>query len=134
MGKVKNEAMGRAEMMLMGMCIPTNNDEVQFMTDYILTVLGVKEQYEKLDVLKDCICQFNENKVTYMTTCRVMDMPCIVYCLETEDAPKPFEEDYGSGYPAAFCYVFNTVDHEMCSEFGDCFFEKRADGHYHRVS
>lgn len=134
MGKVKNEAMGRAEMMLMGMCIPTNNDEVQFMTDYILTVLGVKEQYEKLDVLKDCICQFNENKVTYMTTCRVMDMPCIVYCLETEDSPPPFEEDYGSGYPAAFCYVFNTVDHEMCSEFGDCFFEKRADGHYHRVS
>lgn len=134
MGKVKNEAMGRAEMMLMGMCIPTNNDEVQFMTDYILTVLGVKEQYEELNVLKDCINQFHENKVTYMTTCRVMDMPCIVYCLETEDAPPPFEEDYGSGYPAAFCYVFNTVDHEMCSEFGDCFFEKRADGHYHRVS
>ena len=134
MGKVKNEAMGRAEMMMMGMCIPTNNDEVQFMTDYIMEVLGFKLNFENLDVLKDCICKYNENKVTYMTTCRTAGMPCIVFCLEAEDAPPPFEEDYGTGTPAAFCYVLNMVDHEMCSEFGDCFFEKRADGHYHRVS
>ena len=58
------------------------------------------------------------------------------YCAsddEEEQYPAPFEEDYGSGYPSAFCYVFNT-ENDWCSEFGDCFFEKRADGFYHRVS
>lgn len=134
MGKVKNEAMGRAEMMMMGMCIPVNNEEVQFMTEYILGVLGCAEQFKDVDFFKDRICQYGENKVTYMTTCKCLDMPCVVFCLENEDSPKPFEEDYGSGYPAAFCYVLNTVDDNMCSEFGDCFFEKRPDGHYHRVS
>ena len=66
----------------------------------------------------------------------MLGMPCIVYCIDPQDGetPKPFEEDYGSGYPCSFTYVFNTTDHEMCSEFGDAFFEKQADGYYHRVS
>ena len=68
-----------------------------------------------------------------------MDMKCITYLLastsddEEESYPAPFETDYGTGYPCAFCYVFNT-ESDWCSEFGDCFFEKRADGFYHRAS
>ena len=43
MSKVKREAEARAEVMMMGLTVPVNDNEVQFMTDYIKTVLGVRE-------------------------------------------------------------------------------------------
>lgn len=46
MSKVKREAEARAEVMMMGLTVPVNDNEVQFMTDYIKTVLG----YENLEV------------------------------------------------------------------------------------
>lgn len=145
MGKVKRAAEDKAELAMMGKFVSVESEEeVNFITNYILTALDKEELFRKFDSYDDHtgginiyseIQRFNKtNKVTYMGTNRVLDMPCIVYCLEVEDAPKPFEEDYGTGNPAAFCYVFNLVDHDMCSEFGDCFFEKRVDGYFHRVS
>lgn len=138
MGKMKQMMEDKSELALMGKFVSVENeDEVRFITNYILTVLEKDEQFKDLDIYKDCLHRYNDtNKVTNIGTCRVMGMPCIVYCIDPQDGetPKPFEEDYGTGNPCAFCYVFNTTDHEMCSEFGDCFFEKQADNYYHRVS
>lgn len=128
MGKMKQMMEDKSELALMGKFMSVENeDEVRFITNYILTVLGKDEQFKDLDIYKDCLHRYNDtNKVTNIGTCRVMGMPCIVYCIDPQDGetPKPFEEDYGTGNPCAFCYVFNTTDHEMCSEFGDCFFEE----------
>lgn len=137
MGKMKQMMEDKSELALMGKFVPVENeDEVRFITDYILNVLDA-ERLRNMDIYKECLHRYSDtNKVTNIGTCRVMGMPCIVYCIDPQDGetPKPFEEDYGTGSPCAFCYVLNTEAHEMCSEFGDCFFEKRADGYYHRVS
>ena len=138
MGKVKQEAETRCELALMGKVVPVNsNDEVQFMTEYILSAMGHDEPLIE-DFVSKTINYYGQNNVKYLVCNTVMDMKCITYLLESasdggEQYPAPFEEDYGTGYPCAFCYVFNT-DVDWCSEFGDCFFEKRADGFYHRVS
>lgn len=138
MGAIKRRMEDLSELALMGKFVPVENeDEVRFITNYILTVLGKDEEFKDLDIYKDYLHRYNDtNKVTNIGTCRVEGMLCIVYCIDCQDCeiPKPFEEDYGSGFPASFCYVFNMDAHDMCSEFGDCFFEKRADGYYHRVS
>lgn len=140
MSKIKSEMATRCELAMMGKVIPVNdNSEVQAMTEYIMTV--VKGDANNLvDILENAICKYNDNKVKYLVVNTVHGMPCITYLLasgvdkEDEDYyPAPFEEDYGSGYPASFCYVFN-LESDWCSEFGDCFFEKKADGYYHRVS
>ena len=142
MSKVKNEMATRCELAMMGKVIPVNdNSEVQAMTEYIATVLKGEQYASKLvDILKNAICKYQNNKVKYLVVNTVMDMPCITYLLDSgvdkdhEDYyPAPFEEDYGTGYPCAFCYVFN-LENDWCSEFGDCFFEKREDGYYHRAS
>lgn len=131
----------RCELAMMGKVIPVNdNSEVQAMTEYILTVIN-GDASNLVDILENAICRYQDNKVKYLVVNTVMDMPCITYLLDSgvedpEDEnwyPAPFEEDYGSGYPCAFCYVFNLAS-DWCSEFGDCFFEKRADGYYHRAS
>lgn len=139
MSKVKDEMATRCELALMGKVVEVHgNSEVQAMTDYILSAMGKFEQYKDLDIIQHRICKYNEtNEVKYLVCNTVMgSMKCITYLIDTheEDEPKPFETDYGTGSPCSFCYVFNTDDDEMCSEFGDCFFQKRADNFYHRVS
>lgn len=142
MSKMKSEMATRCELAMMGKVIPVNdNSEVQAMTEYIArTIKGEQYANNLVDILENAICKYQDNKVKHLVCVTVMDMPCITYLLDSgvdkdhEDYyPAPFEEDYGSGYPASFCYVFN-LDSDLCSEFGDCFFEKRADGYYHRVS
>ena len=140
--KIKSEMATRCELAMMGKVVPVNdNSEVQAMTEYITTVIRGEEYSSKLvDILENAINRFYENKVKYLVVNTVMDMPCITYLLDSgvdkdhEDYyPAPFEEDYGTGCPASFCYVFN-LDCDWCSEFGDCFFEKKSDGYYHRAS
>ena len=135
MSKIKNEMATRCELALMGKVVPCTNDEVQAMTEYIFSAMG-KDPSKLVDIVKCTIQKYSKkNEVKYLVCNTVMDMQCITYLIDTneEGEPAPFEEDYGSGYPASFCFVFNT-ENDWCSEFGDCFFEKRADGYYHRVS
>lgn len=140
--KIKSEMATRCELAMMGKVIPVNdNSEVQAMTEYIVQVIKGEDQANKLvDILKNAINRYQENEVKYLVVNTVMDMPCISYLLDSglptghEDYyPSPFETDYGTGYPVAFCYVFN-LESDWCSEFGDAFFEKKADGYFHRVS
>ena len=140
MGKVKAEMMTRCELALMGKVVPiNNNDEVQVMTEYIVgAIKNVEEVRGLVDIVKESINRYQENEVKYLVTNQVMGMPCITYLLDSgvsedhEDYyPAPFVEDYGTGYPCAFCYVFN-LESDWCSEFGDVFFEKKSDGYYHR--
>ena len=140
MSKVFNEMATRCELAMMGKVVPVNdNSEVQMMTEYIVKVLR-GEELEVVDILKNAINRYHDNKVKYLVCNTIMGMPCITYLLDSgvdeEDEnyyPAPFATDYGSGYPCAFCYVFN-LESDWCSEFGDCFFEKRTDGYYHRAS
>ena len=139
MGKMKSEMATRCELALMGKVVPATNDEVQAMTEYIFNAIG-KDPSNLVDIVKCTIQKYSKtNEVKYIVCNTVMGMKCITYLLATtstdeeEMFPAPFEEDYGSGYPASFCFTLNT-DSDWCSEFGDCFFEKSADGYYHRVS
>ena len=139
MSKVKSEMATRCELALMGKVVPVNcNSEVQAMTEYLFSAMG-NDPNKLVDILENAICKYQKNEVKYLVCNTVMGMKCITYLLastsddEEEKYPAPFEEDYGSGYPCAFCYVFNT-ESDWCSEFGDCFFEKKSDGYYHRAS
>lgn len=136
--KMTDKMATRCELAMMGKVVPINsNDEVQEMTKYIVsTLVG---NVNLLDILENAICKYSHNEVKYIVCNKIMGMPCITYLLENAEEgedyeyPAPFEEDYGTGYPSAFCYVFN-LENDWCSEFGDCFFEKKADGYYHRAS
>lgn len=138
--KTTKEMATRCELAMMGKVVPVNdNSEVQAMTAYIVNVITGNAD-KLVDILENAINHYQENKVKYIVCNTVMDMPCITYLLDSgvdkdhEDYyPAPFEEDYGTGFPSAFCYVFNLAS-DWCSEFGDCFFEKRRDGYYHRKS
>lgn len=125
----------RAELALMGKVVPCVNDEVQEITKYLLSAMG-KDPNKLCNILEESIQRFSsKNEVKFIVCNIVMGMPCITYLIDTneEGEPKPFEEDYGTGNPCSFCYVFNT-ESDWCSEFGDCFFEKKSDGYYHRIS
>ena len=145
MSKIKNEMATRCELAMMGKTVSCENGEVQAMTEYILKAMGMFDQDSPQDVLKELINKYSdighENSVKYIVVNTIMGMRCISYLLESNDEdpegdyyyPAPFKETYGSGYPCAFCYVYN-VDCDWCSEFGDVFFSKHSDGFYHRVS
>ena len=135
MSKIKNEMATRCELALMGKVVPCTNEEVQAMTQYIFSAIG-KDPNKLVDLVECTIKKYNKkNEVKYIVCNTLHGMQCITYLIDTNEKgePKPFETDYGSGYPASFCFVFNT-ESDWCSEFGDCFFEKKSDGYYHRVS
>lgn len=127
----------RAELALMGVATAITTAEVQEVFDYMLNVLGVTQ---KEDILNEHIQRYNNNQVSYVCTSRSCGMRQITFLLsssenasEEDKYPEPFAEDYGTGNPAAFCYVYN-VDVPYFSEFGDCFFADMGKGMYHRVS
>lgn len=136
MGKMKQMMEDKSELAMMGKFVSVENDsEVEFITNYILTVLGKEEALKDSDLFKDHLRRYDQSiNVKFIGTNRIEGMPCITYCVEGDDIIPPFTEDYGSGYPASFCYVFNLDAPDMCSEFGDCFFEEQADNYYHRIS
>lgn len=133
MSKVKEEMATRCELALMGAVVDVHsNEEAAMMTDYILNVLD-KELDN--DLITDRICKYNKtNEVKHLVCNTIEGMATITYLIDCKDGetPAPLEEDYGSGYPCAFCYVLNLAE-DLFSEFGDCFFEKRQ-GIYHRIS
>lgn len=104
--------------------------DLVLMVNYIIRELKDNPLPDGISLLKPVLKDGYD--VKYLSCTTVQGMRCINLCLETEDLPKPFEEDYGSGYPCSFCYVLN-LDAPEFSEFGDCFFEMR-DGYYHRIS
>lgn len=75
MSKIKNELATRAELALMGKFVPINsNDEVQAITDYILTVLDRGDTFPDLDIIKDRICKYSaDNEVKYLGVNTILD-------------------------------------------------------------
>lgn len=140
MSKIKSEMATRCELALMGKVVEVrDNSEVVPMTEYMMSAMGIEKSLNP-NFLEDSICKYSQHKVKHLVCNTVMDMRCITYLLEIskpegdeEYYPAPFTEDYGTGCPCAFCYVFN-LDCDWCSEFGDSFFKKKSDGFYHRVS
>lgn len=134
--KVTGEMATRCELALMGKVVPVkDNSEVQTMTAYILSATGKLDSEYPTDILGQHINRYGENKVKYLVTNTVNGMKMISFLLESpeQEYPAPFEEDYGTGYPCAFCYVYN-IDCTDFSELGDVFFKKMSDGYYHRAS
>lgn len=122
----------KAEFAMMGYAIEVENkEELVLMVNYIIKVLKNEPYPDGTSLLKPILKDRYE--VKYISCTTIQGMRCINLCLETEGLPAPFEEDYGSGYPCSFCYVLN-LDAPEFSEFGDCFFEKKSDGYYHRIS
>lgn len=107
-----------------------SREDLVLMVNYIIGEIKNDRFPDGISLLKPILKDRYE--VKYLSCTTVHGMRCINLCLETEDLPKPFEEDYGSDYPCSFCYVLN-LDAPEFSEFGDCFFEMR-DGYYHRIS
>ena len=136
MSRIKESMATRCELALMGKVVECSNNEVNAMTAYILSAIGNSRQYKDLDVLAERICKYSKNNEVTHIVCNTLmgHMKCITYLIDTneEGEPKPFETDWGTGYPCAFSYVFNT-DADDCSEFGDCFFQKKSDGFYYRA-
>lgn len=132
-----NRVEDKCELALMGKVVEILPEEIEEAFKYIKKVVGYENSHNDIDILKDRINKYETKKVRYITTYRVYGMPCMCFLLggASEDAfPEPFEEDYGTGFPCAFCYVFNFSDDMMCSEFGDVFFKKCGDGYYHVAS
>ena len=135
MKKLTSEMATRCELAMMGKVVTCSNEEVQLMTEYIYKVMG-KDPTKLVNILEDTIRKYSkDNNVKYIVVNRLYGMPTITYLLQSDEDryPAPFKEDYGTFYPCAFCFAFN-LDSDWCSEFGDCFFEKKSDGYYHRVS
>lgn len=132
----RNTCEDKAELALMGKYVAIeNNEECDYITRYILKVMGTEKNYPEdfsITTRLNAKCE-----VKYLgTNILYNEFKCITYCLDLQDdteTPKPFETDYGSGFPCSFCYVFNT-NADDCSEYGDCFFEMKQDNYYHRVS
>lgn len=142
--KVVAKLATRCELALMGKAQRVDDQsEVQTMFEYICGALDKDpKSYEGgEDVLNNRIRQYTKtNDVAYITTCTIYGMPVIVFVLKStaedpdERYPDPFTQSYGTPYKCAFTYCMNMVDDQMCSEFGDAFFDKKSDGFYHRVS
>ena len=125
------ELNAKCELAMMGKVVPVNSvEELEYMVKYICKVQETEyeELYEEFPQFKDCKC-------THLVVNKVMDMKVISCVLEStiNEYPAPFEDDFGTCYPCAFCYCFN-LDMPYFSEYGDCFFEKRGDNYYHRIS
>lgn len=140
MKELFNDMETRCELALMGKCVPVKTqEEVNEMTQYILKAMGCDTHFQNFKIREERITNSKYRKqaeVKYLVTNTVCGMPCITYLIDFHDGETsaPFETDYGTGYPCATCYVFNPKADDMCSEWGDCFFKKRSDGFYHRVS
>lgn len=52
MSKIKEQMATRCELALMGKVVECNNNEVQAMTEYILSALGKEQEFADLDILK----------------------------------------------------------------------------------
>ena len=129
MSKVKQEMENRCELALMGKFVPVNdNNEVQGMTEYIMTVLDKEEDFKDVDIIKQHICRYNKKtKVRYIGVNTLMGQFRVITFVVSGRFYNYGDTKYTT------CYCLN-LDAPELSEFGDCFFSKKEDGFYHRVS
>ena len=129
------DAKARCEMAMMGFVTRCSLSEAEDCIKYVSKVLNVEPNNglkEQTDFMIDVIKKY-KYKILFMTCNKIDSMIVMSFLLDTGDLPKPFETDYGSGYPAAYCYGLNLTVPGF-SEFGDCFFEKGRNGTYRRIS
>ena len=130
--KIKKELATKCELAMMGKVIPCNNEEVQAMTEYIITTLKASNEYLEMeeDILSK-INQYGNHRVKYLVCNVIMgEFNCITFLLDDDEEPIPQDLETDDG---VFCYVYNVTD-PMLSELGCCFFEKKADNYYHRIA
>ena len=128
------DAKARCELAMMGKVVKCTNSEVLDCIKYIgkATETWGDAVKEKAETFVENLSKY-KHRVKMMVCNMVYDDKCLTFLLETDDLPKPFETDYGSGYPCSYGYALN-LSAPWCSEYGDSFYEKRTDGFYHRVS
>lgn len=137
----KSELNAVAEMALMGIVVPCEDDEAQYIAEYIAKVVNLP-----FDVTDICV-QINkhnpegkENHIKYISVNKIEDMPIISFLLQIDVDendewyyPRPLTFEDGEDISYTFCYCYNLkVDY--FSEFGDCCFTKDSNGFFHRVA
>lgn len=135
----KSKLSDLSELAMMGKYVAiekeNNHEQVNFITDYILKTNDKEDNYKNIDIYKDRINQYSEHIVTHIGVNTINGGERVIsYVIEPvnneEDIPPNFTEDYGD-LKLAFCYTLN-LDYDLNSEFGNCYFELRQDGFYHR--
>ena len=127
--------MTRCELILSGKAIAVDdcsNSDLKDILRHIFTVLEQTAIDAKIDSL---LTKLKDAKfdVKYLVCNTVYDMRCISFLLSsTEENITSFVHMYDNLY-LAFSYTYN-FDVDYYSEYGDCFFEKREDNHYYRIS
>jgi len=126
----------RCELAMTGRVVKCTNSEVVDCIRYISKVVQkwTTDVQEKVNSFLEYLKTSSDNlKVRSMVCNTIYEDTCITFLIEAKSLPKPFETDYGSGYPCSYSYTLN-LSCPYFSEFGDTFYEKRSDGFYHRVS
>lgn len=135
----KSKLSDLSELAMMGKYVAiekeNNHEQVNFITDYILKTNDKEDNYKNIDIYKDRINQYSEHIVTHIGVNTINGGERVIsYVIEPvnneEDIPPNFTEDYGD-LKLTFCYTLN-LDYDLNSEFGNCYFELRQDGFYHR--
>ena len=79
MSKIYEEMATRCELAMMGKVVPVNsNDEVQPMTEYILSAMGIEEPLTE-DFVSNTLNHYGQNNVKYIVCNTVLGMKCITY-------------------------------------------------------
>ena len=142
MGKVKQEMEALCEVAMMKghVVIPRiveNGGYDYCLETMVMYCLNVLSDYDVEEKFGDRVHELCNNEQASGFCCnKVMDMSCItILLLDTETlynpVPNNLSKDVSKNYQS--CYVLNATVPEF-SEYGDCFFEKRADGCIYRVS
>lgn len=134
----KSKLSAKSELAMMGKYVSidkeNNEEQVNFITNYILKTLDKEDDYKNVNVYKDKINKYGNNIVTHIGVNTIGQDRVVSYVIEPVEKDKynipNFSEDY-SGEKSAFCYTFN-IDFDEYSELGDCFFKLEKDGYYHR--
>lgn len=136
------ETATKCEFMLMGKVQTIETPETNTVVHYLLNVLKVSKdidpEYERYadntgDFLNEVIRKYSKTNSVWGVVCNTLNFgePCrtVTFLLEK---PDPANTSGGAVYVP--CYVLNLDWGDMGSEFGDCFFQKRGDHCWHRVS
>lgn len=110
--------------------------KLEVVSDYIIGALCESEELREVVHEMALKKVFEKYNVVGICVNTVMDMKVITYVLLDEETgynpiPNNMTDDASRNYQ--FCYCLNLNIPEF-SEYGDCFFEKRANSTIHRVS
>ena len=115
--------------MMTGNVVLLNNEkDIKYALDYILSAIGSDKTGEDIYDAALRYSDKDETRIAGISTSMVYGDPCINVILCDKNEELCLDRESG-----ILCYVFNSQS-DICSELGFCFFEKRDNDTYHRIS